>query len=114
MECQVDKNEHFRHHLLFAFNRDARQTTRELAERIGSNKSTVAEHLHSMGKVQKLGAWVPNVLSENNKNQRSTIAASLLARHLSTHGHKQRFLYRIVTGDEKWCLYVNMKLLFYV
>ena len=171
MECQVDKNKHFRHHLLFAFNQgakateaareicavygegaiaertarywfakfksgnfdlkdasrsgrpsefdevrlnqllheDARQTTRELAERIGFNKSTVAEHLQSMGKVQKLGAWVPHVLSENNKNQRSTIAASLLARHLSTHGHKQRFLYRIVTGDEKWCLYVNMK-----
>ncbi|KAL4705124.1 hypothetical protein ACJJTC_009755 [Scirpophaga incertulas] len=145
----TENKNHFRHHLLFAFNRgakateaareicadasrsgrpsefdeerldqllheDARQTTRELAERIGSNKSTVAEHLHSMGKVQKLGAWVSNVLSENNKNQRSTIAASLLARHLSTHGHKQRFLYRIVTGDEKWCLYVNMKLLLYV
>ena len=24
MECQVEKNEHFRHHLLFAFNRDAK------------------------------------------------------------------------------------------
>ncbi|XP_065658549.1 histone-lysine N-methyltransferase SETMAR-like [Hydra vulgaris] len=131
MECQVDKNEHFRHHLLFALNRgvkateaareicavygkiaiaertvrywfakfrsgnidlkdasrsgrpsefdekrlnqllneNARQTTRELAERIGSNKSTVAEHLNSMGKIQKLGAWVPYV-------------ASLLACHL--------------------------------
>ncbi|KAK6060293.1 hypothetical protein COOONC_02048 [Cooperia oncophora] len=34
---------------------------------------------------------------------------SLLARHKLTYGHKQRFLYRIVTGDEKWCLYVNMK-----
>jgi len=32
------------------------------------------------------------------------IAAGLLARHRATHGHKQRFLYRIVTGDEKWCL----------
>ena len=26
MECQVDKNEHFRHHLLFAFNRDTKAT----------------------------------------------------------------------------------------
>ena len=26
MECQVDKNEHFRHHLLFAFNRGAKAT----------------------------------------------------------------------------------------
>ena len=62
-----------------------------------------------MGKVQKCGAWVPHALSDNNKNQRATISAGLLARHRSTHGHKQRFLYRIVTGDEKWCLYINMK-----
>lgn len=171
MECQVDKNEHFRHHLLFAYNRgakaadaarelcavygegaiadrtardwfakfkignfdlkdaprsgrpnefdeerlnkllheDARQTTRELAEQMDCDQKTVVNHLKSMGKVQKMGAWVPHLLTENNKNQRSTISASLLARHRSTHGHKQQFLYRIVTGDEKWCLYVNMK-----
>ena len=171
MECQADKTEHFRHHLVFAFNRgvkaaeaareicavygerampestarrwfsrfkngnfdlkdgshtgrpiefdeerlnqllheNPRQTTRELAEQMDCDQKTVVNHLHSMGKVQKLGAWVPHTLSENNKNQRSTIAAGLLARHRSTHGHKQRFLYRIVTGDEKWCLYVNMK-----
>lgn len=171
MECQVDKNTHFRHHLLFAFNRgakaaeaareicavygedaisertarnwytkfksgifdlsdairsgrptdfdeeqlnqllheDGRQTTRELGEKLGCDHSTIVRHLASMGKVQKLGAWVPHLLSENNKNQRSTLAAGLLARHRATHGHKQRFLYRIVTGDEKWCLYVNMK-----
>lgn len=24
-------------------------------------------------------------------------------------GHNDRFLHRIVTGDEKWCLYVNMR-----
>jgi len=61
-----------------------------------------------MGKVQKLGAWVPHALSQN-KLQRSMIATSLLAHLKATHGHKQRFLYRIVTGDEKWCVYVNMK-----
>ena len=27
----------------------------------------------------------------------------------TTRGHKQRFLYRIVTGDEIWCLYINIK-----
>jgi hypothetical protein len=62
-----------------------------------------------MGKVRKLGAWVPHALSQNNKLQRPMIAAGLLARHKVTHGHKQRFHYRIVTGDEKWCVYVNMK-----
>ena len=174
MECQVDKNEHFRHLMLFIFNRDgeyakaaaaarevcvvygenavpertarnwftkfkdgnfdledasrsgrpvefnenrlnqllhedARQTTRELSERMDCSQMTIVRHLRTMGKVQKLGCWVPQLLNEYNKNQRSTIAASLLARHRSSHGHKQRFLYRIVTGDEKWCLYVNIK-----
>ena len=37
MEPQVDKNEHFRHHLLFAFNRGAKATeaAREIREVYG-------------------------------------------------------------------------------
>jgi [histone H3]-lysine36 N-dimethyltransferase SETMAR len=171
MECQVEKNIHFRHLLLFAFNQgitaskatrdicavygegdlvertarywyakfkngnfdlkdsprsgrpveldeetlnellheDPRQTTREIAEKMKCSHITIERHLHSMGKVRKYGAWLPHVLNESNKNLRCTISAGLLARHRSTQGHKQQFLYRIVTGDEKWCLYVNMK-----
>lgn len=169
MECQVEKNEHFRHLLLFAFHQgskaakaardicavygegaiaerttrdwytkfkngnfdlkdaprsgrsvefnkeqlnqllheNSRQTTRE--EKMECSHTAIEKHFHSMGKVQKCRAWVPHALSDNNKNQRATISAGLLARHRSTHGHKQRFLYRIVTGDKKWCLYINMK-----
>ena len=70
------------------------QSTRELAEQLTCDQKTVVKHLHSMGKVQKLCAWVPHALSQNNKLQRSMIAAGLLARHKATHGHKQRFLYR--------------------
>lgn len=71
------------------------------------NRCTVIKnHLRSMGMVQKLGSWVPHSLSENDKNKRSTMAASLLVRHRSTHGHKQRFHY---TGHRKWRLHVNMK-----
>ena len=58
---------------------------------------------------EKSGVWVPHELSENNKENRLQIAFQHLARHEATRGHKQRFLYRIVTGDEKWCLYINMK-----
>lgn len=173
MECQVERKAHFRHLLLFIFNRDGnnanaakarrdicavygenalsertaqwwfsrfknghfnlndeersgrpikldedrlndllhenpRQSTRELAVQLACDQKTVVNHLHSMGKVQKLGAWVPHALSESNKLQRSTIAAGLLARHKATRGYKDRFLHRIITGDEKWCVYVNM------
>ena len=58
---------------------------------------------------EKLGVWVPHELSENNKENRFQIASQHLAHHRATCGHKQRFLYRIVTGDEKCCLYINMK-----
>ena len=146
MECQVDKTERLRHHLLFAFNRrvkaaeaareicavygegampqstarrwfsrfkngnfdlkdgshigrpiefdeerlnrllheNPRQTTRELAEQLDCDKKPVVNHPYSIARVQKLGAWVSHTLSENNKNQRSTIVSSLLARHRST------------------------------
>ncbi|KOC64196.1 Histone-lysine N-methyltransferase SETMAR [Habropoda laboriosa] len=136
MECQVEKNEHFRHLLLFAFNQgskaakaardicavygegaiaertardwyakfkngnfdlkdaprsgrpvefdeerlnqllhvNSRQTTRELAEKMECSHTAIEKHLHSMGKVQKCGAWVPHALTDNNKNQRATIS----------------------------------------
>lgn len=158
MECQVDRNEHFHHLLLFAFNQgckatkaardictvygegaisertvqkwfsrfadgnfeladysrsgrpveldekqlnhilreDPRQTTRELGQKMGCSYDSVARHLHSMGKVQKLGTWVPHVLDENHKIQLCSISASLLTRHQSASGHKEDFLYSIV------------------
>ncbi len=129
MECQVDKNEHLRHLLLFAFNQDfkaakaarqicamygedaiaertaqkwfsrfkeghfdvtdnprsgrpvefdedrlnelihqnPRQSTRKLANKMGCGQQTIVRHLSLMGKVQKLGACVPHVLTESNK-----------------------------------------------
>lgn len=88
---------------------DGRQTTRELAEKMDCSAMTISNHLQSIGFTQKLGAWVPHELTEKNKENRLQIAAQHLARHRATRGHKQRFLYRIITGDEKWCLYVNMK-----
>lgn len=43
MECQVDKNEHFRHHLIFAFNRrlKATEAAREICEVYGEEAMPV-------------------------------------------------------------------------
>ena len=60
---------------------DPRQCTLELANVMNCDHSTIVRHLHSMGKVQKSGVWVPHALSQNHKNQRVAICASLLARH---------------------------------
>ena len=73
------------------------------------NQNMILNHLHSMGFAEKLGVWVPHELSENNKENCLQIASQHLAHHQAIHDHKQRFLYQIITGDEKWCLYINMK-----
>ena len=60
---------------------DPRQCTQELANVMNCDHSTIVQHLHSLGKVQKMGVWVPHTLSQNHKNQQVAICASLLARH---------------------------------
>jgi histone-lysine N-methyltransferase SETMAR len=79
-----------------------RLTTRELSTTLGCNQSTIDRHLQQMGKVSKLGSWVPHQLTPDNIQQRVTICHSLLSKR-----NRQRFLQQIVTGDEKWVLYVN-------
>ncbi|XP_014614921.1 PREDICTED: histone-lysine N-methyltransferase SETMAR-like, partial [Polistes canadensis] len=88
---------------------NGRQTSREVGEKMNCDHKTIPNHLHSIGFTKKLETWMPHELNENNKESRLQISSQHLARHRATHGHKQRFLYRIVTGDEKWCLYINMK-----
>lgn len=71
--------------------------------------STIVRHLKSNGKVQKLGTWVPHLLSQDNKDARVKACTELLNRHQTAVYRKRPFLRLIVTGDEKWCLYANIK-----
>lgn len=80
------------------------QTSRELAIVLECDHTTVLDHLKQIGKVNKAGVWVPHELSPENLLQRMTICSSLLSRQ-----EVDPFLKRIVTGDEKWVLYVNVK-----
>jgi hypothetical protein len=54
-----------------------------------------------MGKVQKLGVWVPHILTQDNKKQRVAICASLVTRRRLYRQQHQYLLSRIVNGDEK-------------
>ena len=80
------------------------QTQQELALELGVAQSTISERLHAMGKIRKLGKWVPHQLDENQLNARITACTKHLAEH-----KKHSFLSRIVTGDEKWVYYDNPK-----
>ena len=50
-----------------------RLTTRELSTMLACNQSTIDRHLHEMGKVNKLGTWLPHQLTSDNIQQRISI-----------------------------------------
>lgn len=79
-----------------------RQTARELGEKLGVHNTNVIRHLHELGMVHKLQQWVPHQLTESNRACRVDIAVSLLSQRPTN-----AWLDSVVTGDEKWCLYVN-------
>ena len=47
---------------------DPCQHTKELENVMNCDHFTIAQHLYSIGKVQKSGVWVPHALSQNHKN----------------------------------------------
>ena len=81
-----------------------RLSTVELSAILGAHRTTIGDHLKSIGKVSRAGIWVPHELSPVNLLQRASICASLSSRQQT-----EPFLKRIVTGDEKWVLYVNVE-----
>lgn len=83
---------------------DPSQSLQELGTLLDVDASTVCRRLHAMGMVQKKGTWVPHDLQEKHMERRKTICELLLQRETRKH-----FLYRIVTGDEKWIHYDNPK-----
>ncbi|VDP11086.1 unnamed protein product [Heligmosomoides polygyrus] len=81
---------------------DPYQTTRELSSTLGASHSTVVRGLKSIGKVQKLGRWVPHDLTQHDMDRRADVALSRLTLR-RTHG----WLDNLVTEDEKWIFYSN-------
>lgn len=82
---------------------DPRQTTRELAAHLEVSQTAIVDHLRAIGKVSKLNTWVPHALMEFDRQRRAEAAAALLS-----FRRTNAWLDTIVTGDEKWCLYVNV------
>lgn len=78
--------------------------TEELSAALNVDQSTVFRRLKSLGFDLKLDIWVPHLLTEQNKIQRISAAVSLLGRF-----NNESFLDRLVTGDEKWILYNNVR-----
>ena len=81
-----------------------RLTTYELGTILNVDHETVRRHLYEIGKDLKQGLWVPKELSTHHIQQRLSIASPNLLRNKI-----ELFIHRIITGEEKWILYVNVK-----
>ncbi|XP_020293890.1 histone-lysine N-methyltransferase SETMAR-like [Pseudomyrmex gracilis] len=62
------------------------------------------DRLKKLGMVKKLDVWAPHELSEKNIMDRILMCESLLKQN-----SLDPFLKRIITGDEKWVVYNNIK-----
>ena len=79
--------------------KDHTQSQKMLAEQLDVSQAAISMRLHAMGKVQKIGKWVPHELNDRQMERRQI----LLARQ-----KRKSFLHRIVTG-EKWIYFQNPK-----
>ena len=77
------------------------QTQEVLADALGVDHSTVSIRLKAMGMISKQGNWVPYELKSRDVERVILTCELLLAR-------SKRFFY-IVTGEEKWIHYDNLK-----
>ena len=83
---------------------DPCQRQEELASASGDTCQAISKRLHALGMIQKQRTWVPYDLKPRDVERRFFPCEKLLQRQ-----KRKGFLYRIVTGDEKWIHYSNPK-----
>lgn len=83
---------------------DDTQSQKQLAAQLGVSRQAISKRLHAMGKIQKIGKWVPHQLNDRQMERRQNTCEILLERH-----NRKSFLHRIITGDEKWIFFANPK-----
>ena len=80
------------------------QTEKQLVAQLGVTQKTVSYRLKAMGKIRKGTTWVPHFLTQENKKSRLDICLNLHNKQ-----HRKTFLWKFVTGDEKWIYFDNPK-----
>ena len=83
---------------------DRHVSIRSIGQELGKDHKTVWNHLQKIGFQKKLDVWVPHELTEKNLLDRINACDALLKRN-----EFDPFLKRMVTGDEKWITYENLK-----
>ena len=71
---------------------------------LNSAQQTISNHIQKIGLVWKYSRWVPHELSQKNLDDRVIICTSLFA-----WNKIKPILNRMITGDEKWITYENIR-----
>lgn len=66
--------------LLQLIEEDKRRSTRDMARELGTTHTSIIRALDRLGKVYKIGRWVPHALTPEQLQYRVTTAISLLSR----------------------------------
>jgi len=75
---------------------DPLKITREGAEELNVDHSTIIWHLKQIGKAKKLSKWVPQELTTNQKNNRFEVSSSFIL-----HNYNEPFLSWILLCGKK-------------
>jgi histone-lysine N-methyltransferase SETMAR len=81
---------------------DPRLTLRCLAEQLGWSHTSMEKHLNELGKTWRYGVWIPHELSPHQLQHRVDACMDLMTSH-----RNHEWLRNLITGDEKWVLYIN-------
>ena len=68
-----------------AIEADPRQTSRDLALQFNCSHTAILKILHNIGKVCKLGVWVPHLLSDEQRLRRVMDCTLLLSEQFINH-----------------------------
>ena len=81
---------------------DPRMTSRCSAEQFGCSHTVVEKHLNELGKTWRYGVWIRHELSPHQLQYRVDACMDLMTSH-----RNYQWLRNLITGDEKWVLYIN-------
>jgi hypothetical protein len=80
-----------------ALNDDPTQTQQQLAEALNVSQEIISRCLRAMGKINKIGKWVPHTFNDRQmESHKVTCEIQLQCQE------RKSYLYQIVNGDKKW------------
>lgn len=98
------ENRHRKVNSSLSWTRTIHDRKKMLVKELGVTLAAIYMRLRAMGKIQKIGKWVPHELNYRRMERRQNTYEILLAKQ-----KRKSFLHQILTGDEKWINFDNPK-----